>query len=127
MVIGSDQENMESTLRRRMSTPDSSQSPYPSTNRIFWSRFVGVLLKNNFYFFLLPQCPNSYWFATSAVVNICYPFDFDEPLYYIGFGKTIFLVSTIKNFPTHEISQAISGDEFFHMVEVVEVFQIPYL
>ena len=38
-------------LRRRMSTPDSSQSPYPSTNRIFRSRFVGVLLKNNFYFF----------------------------------------------------------------------------
>ena len=60
------------------------------------------------------------------VVTSC-PCDFDEPLYYIGFGKAIFLVSTIKNFPTHEISQAISGDEFFHMVEVVEVFQIPYL
>lgn len=80
LLIGSDQENMESTLRRRMSTPDSSQSPYPSTNRIFRSRFVGVLLKNNFYF--SPAAASyPYWFSTSAVVNARSPCDFDEPLY----------------------------------------------
>ena len=54
------------------------------------------------------------------MVNICYPFDFDEPPLYIRFLKwQNGGIDNKKNFPTHEISQAHSGGEFFRMVEMV--------
>lgn len=88
LLIGSDQENMESTLRRRMPTPDSSKSPYPSTNRIFRSRFVGVLLKNNFYFFSfrrpIPNWSLQPWLSRVARVILM------NPSTYKGFGKAVF-------------------------------------
>ena len=60
----------------------------PSTNRIFRSRFVGVLLKNNFYFFSfrrpIPNWSLQPWLSRVARVILM------NPSTYKGFGKAVF-------------------------------------